>query len=64
MKTEGEVREVGYRRAWAFGFATVVCIALVSLATPFLEGQYYRRWFVWPRSLPAVLRAPPASRSH
>ena len=26
----------------------LLAIALVSAWTPFLEGQYYRRWFRWP----------------
>jgi cytochrome d ubiquinol oxidase subunit II len=26
----------------------ILCIALVSAATPFLEGAYYQRWFSWP----------------
>src|SRR5687768_11606059 len=28
--------------------ALVVAIGAVSLATPFLESQYYQRWFQWP----------------
>jgi len=29
-------------------------IGLVSLATPFLESQYYQRWFAWPGLLVTV----------
>src|SRR5690606_33235038 len=33
------------------GLATVICIAAVSAATPFLEEAYYERWFAWPHVL-------------
>ena len=29
----------------------IVCIGLVSAATPFLSGAYYERWFAWPQVL-------------
>jgi cytochrome d ubiquinol oxidase subunit II len=50
-KTEGELQARAYRRAARLGAALVSCIAAVSLATPFLEGAYYERWFAWPRVL-------------
>ncbi len=34
--------------AW-LGIATIGFIAAVSLATPFLEADYYERWFSWPQ---------------
>ncbi len=34
--------------------AFIAAIGLVSLATPFLDGQYYQRWFVWPGLAVAV----------
>ena len=48
MKTEGALQDHAYHRAWGFAFATVACIVVVSLATPFLEAEYWRRWFAWP----------------
>jgi cytochrome d ubiquinol oxidase subunit II len=48
MKTDGQVNEDARKLAWRFGIATVVAIVLVSLATPFLEAEYYRRWFTTP----------------
>ena len=47
-KTEGSIQAVGYRSARWLLPALVAAIALVSLATPFLEGKYHQRWFVWP----------------
>ena len=51
MKTEGALQRHAFRYAWFTGFATVACIAGVSLATPFLEHAYYERWFAWPNVL-------------
>ena len=34
--------------AWALGPATLGMIGAVSLATPFLDAEYARRWFDWP----------------
>jgi cytochrome d ubiquinol oxidase subunit II len=51
MRTEGGLQEQARRHAVALTIGTVACIALVSAATPFLEGQYYRRWFDWPHVL-------------
>jgi cytochrome d ubiquinol oxidase subunit II len=47
-KTEGTLQ--ARARAWAFGLgvATLVALVAVSLATPFLAFDYYRRWFDWP----------------
>ncbi|HEV7251970.1 MAG TPA: cytochrome d ubiquinol oxidase subunit II [Mesorhizobium sp.] len=55
MKTEGELQTSAYRWARWFALATLGFIGLVSLATPFLEGQYWQRWFAWPN---IVLTAP------
>ncbi|MEZ5818488.1 MAG: cytochrome d ubiquinol oxidase subunit II [Hyphomicrobiaceae bacterium] len=48
LKTEGELREAafGYARRLAIGL--LVAIGIVSVWTPFLEAEYYRRWFAWP----------------
>jgi cytochrome d ubiquinol oxidase subunit II len=47
-KTEGALQADARRWARWLVPAFIAAIALVSLATPFLEGQYYQRWFVWP----------------
>ncbi|WP_274627312.1 cytochrome d ubiquinol oxidase subunit II [Arvimicrobium flavum] len=51
MKTEGAVQDHAFRHARIAGIATIVCVAAVSLATPFLEETYYQRWFAWPSVL-------------
>jgi cytochrome d ubiquinol oxidase subunit II len=54
MKTEGPLQEQCFRLARQLMIALVVAIGLVSLATPFLETQYYQRWFAWPGLAVAV----------
>jgi cytochrome bd ubiquinol oxidase subunit II len=51
MKSEGELQERCFALARGLGIATIACIFLVSVATPFLSGAYYERWFAWPRIL-------------
>ncbi len=51
MKTEGELQQHAVRLAWKLGVATLVAVAAVSLATPFLEGAYFERWLSWPNIL-------------
>ncbi len=51
MKSEGLLQEHCYRLAFRFGIATLVGIAAVSAATPFLANAYYQRWFAWPQVL-------------
>lgn len=48
MKTEGDVQSRARKLAWGFGLATIGFIAIVSLFTPYLETEYYRRWFEMP----------------
>ncbi|RKQ69430.1 cytochrome bd-I ubiquinol oxidase subunit 2 apoprotein [Litorimonas taeanensis] len=48
MKTEGDVESRARKLAWGFGLATIGFIAIVSLFTPYLETEYYRRWFEMP----------------
>lgn len=48
MRTEGPLQDRAFRYARRLGFATIVSIAVVSAATPFLEQQYWRRWFEMP----------------
>jgi cytochrome bd ubiquinol oxidase subunit II len=47
-KTEGRIHDDARRWAKPLAAATLLAIAAVSAATPFLEGQYWRRWFEWP----------------
>jgi cytochrome d ubiquinol oxidase subunit II len=51
MKTEGDLQRHAVRLAWKLGAATLVAVAAVSLATPFLEGAYFDRWLSWPNIL-------------
>ena len=48
MKTEGHLRDDAYRWARLLLMAVLAAIVLVSLATPFLLGTYWDRWFAWP----------------
>ena len=48
VKTEGGLQDKAFRMARWLGVGLLGCIALVSAATPFLEGAYYQRWFSWP----------------
>ncbi|WP_445491087.1 cytochrome d ubiquinol oxidase subunit II [Rhodopseudomonas sp. RCAM05734] len=51
MKTEGELRERAYMLSWWLLFAMLGAIGVVSIATPFLDVEYARRWFNWPNVL-------------
>jgi cytochrome d ubiquinol oxidase subunit II len=51
MKTEGPLQAWARRAATWAGGATVAFIGTVSLVTPFLQGQYWQRWFAWPMIL-------------
>jgi len=51
LKTEGEVQARARNCAIYAAIATVAMTALVSLATPFLEAAYYKRWFAMPMML-------------
>ncbi|MBX9710402.1 MAG: cytochrome d ubiquinol oxidase subunit II [Xanthobacteraceae bacterium] len=55
MKTEGGLRDEAYRLSRWLLLATLIAIGAVSLATPFLEAEYWRRWFAWPN---IILTAP------
>lgn len=48
LKTEGHLRDDAYRLARPLLFAVLAAIVAVSLATPFLQVEYWRRWFTWP----------------
>lgn len=51
MKTEGAPQARYRRLARLLGHATFACIALVSVATPFISATYWDRWLSWPRVL-------------
>jgi len=48
LKLEGEDQKPFRHLARLLGLVTVGFIGAVSLATPFLEGDYWLRWFTWP----------------
>ena len=51
MKTEGEIQEQAYSLSWRMGGVTLAAILAVSGATPFLDGNYWQRWFTFPTVL-------------
>jgi cytochrome d ubiquinol oxidase subunit II len=51
MKTTGALRDQAYRMSLWLLIATLAAIVAVSAATPFLENEYWRRWFEWPNIL-------------
>lgn len=51
MKVTGRAEDHAYRLAMRAGLGTLVLMAAVSLATPFLAPQYWSRWFDWPNIL-------------
>lgn len=53
-KTDGYVQNRAYGFAWALTFGLLLCIAAVSLWTPFLNPQFLSRWFTWPGILYAA----------
>jgi len=54
-KTEGELQARARRLAWVFFILVVACMGAVSLWTPFLEQNYFDRWFRWPGLIAAIL---------
>jgi len=47
-KTEGATQAHARRLAFGLGIATLLALAAVSAATPFLTYDYWRRWFAFP----------------
>ncbi|MGE3335288.1 MAG: cytochrome d ubiquinol oxidase subunit II [Rhodospirillaceae bacterium] len=47
-KTEGPAQERARRTAMTLGLATLLALIAVSAATPFLNYEYWRRWFEYP----------------
>jgi cytochrome bd ubiquinol oxidase subunit II len=54
-KTEDRLHDDARRFATWLLPAFLLMVGAVSLATPFLEAQYYERWFAWPGLLVTVL---------
>ena len=48
LKTDGTTQRHARRLAFRLGAATLVALAAVSGATPFLDYDYWRRWFAPP----------------
>lgn len=55
MKTEGAIQDRARRLAWVFGVSTMGFIGAVSLATPFVNFDYWGRWFEFPNALFSML---------
>nr|WP_294847428.1 cytochrome d ubiquinol oxidase subunit II [uncultured Sphingomonas sp.] len=51
MKLTGRAEDHAYALAKKAGLATLVLMAAVSLATPYLASQYWHRWFEMPNIL-------------
>ncbi|MGE5562490.1 MAG: cytochrome d ubiquinol oxidase subunit II [Bacillota bacterium] len=51
MKLTGRAEDHAYRLARIAALGTIVLMAAVSLATPFLAPRYWSRWFDWPSIL-------------
>ena len=49
IKTEGSCQHHARRLAFRLGILTVLALAAVSAATPFLDYEYWRRWFEMPQ---------------
>ncbi|WP_102960001.1 cytochrome d ubiquinol oxidase subunit II [Mangrovicella endophytica] len=49
MKTEGEIQGVARRYAFITGAGTLALIGAVSLWMPFLDPEFYVRWFAMPQ---------------
>jgi cytochrome d ubiquinol oxidase subunit II len=48
LKTEGPTYDHARRLALGLGITTLAALAAVSAATPFLDFDYWRRWFAMP----------------
>ena len=53
-KTQGPVQQDARRLARYLAIGLLIAIATVSAYTPFLEGQYYQRWFAFPGLLVTI----------
>jgi len=48
LKTEGELKIRSIKLSRRFFVLTLIAIGLVSLWTPFLNHEYFDKWFSWP----------------
>ncbi len=48
MKTEGDLQSRMRAYSWFLAPATLAFIGLASIITPFLNPEYFYRWFAWP----------------
>lgn len=48
MRTERELQDRAFRYAKRLAIATIALIVAVSAMTPFLEHEYWKRWFAMP----------------
>jgi cytochrome bd ubiquinol oxidase subunit II len=48
MKTEGDLQEQSRRNATIASVGTIALIGATSLWTPFLQPEYFAKWFAWP----------------
>lgn len=48
MKTEGDIQQQMRRYANMAAIGTLALVGVISLMTPFLDGNYFQRWFSWP----------------
>lgn len=55
MKTEGHLNRLAAHYAWFAGAGTLALIVIVSAWMPFLQAEFYLRWFTFPQ---IVLVAP------
>ncbi|MBC8129882.1 MAG: cytochrome d ubiquinol oxidase subunit II [Rhizobiaceae bacterium] len=51
MKTEGELHRIAARYAFVTGIGTLALIGGVSLWMPFIQPEFYTRWFTFPQIL-------------
>ncbi|MGC1496751.1 MAG: cytochrome d ubiquinol oxidase subunit II [Sulfitobacter sp.] len=55
MKLMGRIQEHMRGLIIPLAVATLVCMAAVSLWTPFLDNDYFSRWFAWPTAAFSVV---------
>ncbi|MFP7569437.1 cytochrome d ubiquinol oxidase subunit II [Marivita sp. S2033] len=48
MKLTGRIQDQMRRLSFTTSIATVIAMAAVSIWTPFLDPEYWVRWFTWP----------------
>ena len=55
MKTEGDLQSRMRNYSWILAPALLAFIGLVSVITPFLNSDYFFRWFAWPTVIFSLL---------